>query len=71
VKILGLLLLTVWVVGLSGVVAGLAWHAYWLHGVTVIRRQFFAEILILIAFLSLVLYGPHFAGLGTLDRAVP
>ncbi|WP_152613215.1 hypothetical protein [Inquilinus limosus] len=70
-KLLGLLFLVVWVVGLSGVVAGLAWHAYWLHGVTVIRRQFLAEILILIALLSLVLYGPHFVGLGTLDRAAP
>lgn len=70
-KILGLLLLAVWVVGLSGVVAGLAWHAYWLHEVAVIRRQLVAEVLILIALLSLVLYGPHFVGLGTLDRAAP
>lgn len=63
--IAGLLILAVWLAGLSGVVAGLAWHAYWLHEVRVIRRQFIAETLILIAFLSLVLYGPHFVGLGT------
>lgn len=61
----GLLILGVWLAGLSGLVAGLAWHAYWLHGVRVVTRQFIAETLILIGFLSLVLYGPHFVGLGT------
>lgn len=64
-KVIGLLLLAVWLAGLCGIVAGLAWHAFWLHGVSVIRRQFISETLILIAFLSLVLYGPHFLGLGT------
>ncbi|TSD85996.1 hypothetical protein FFK22_024560 [Mycobacterium sp. KBS0706] len=61
----GLLILGVWLAGLSGLVGGLAWHAYWLHGVRVITRQFIAETLILIALLSIVLYGPHFVGLGT------
>ncbi|MFE0757211.1 hypothetical protein ACFW16_24845 [Inquilinus sp. NPDC058860] len=61
----GLVILAVWLAGLSGLVGGLAWHAYWLHGVRVVTRQFVAETLILIALLSLVLYGPHFVGLGT------
>lgn len=69
--IVGLLLLAVWLAGLFGVIAGLAWHAYWLHGLRVIRRQFIAETLILIAFLSLVLYGPHVVGLGTPGGGAP
>ncbi len=61
----GLLILAVWLAGLSGLVGGLAWHAYWLHGVRVVTRQFIAETLILIALLILVLYGPHFVGVGS------
>lgn len=54
----GAFVLTAWLALLCGFVAGLAWHAYRLEGVALVTRKFFAEVAVLAAGLSLILYGP-------------
>jgi len=63
----GLAILALWLAGLCTFVGGFAFHAR-LQGVRLLTRQFLAELLVLAAFLSLVLYGPALLGLDHTPR---
>jgi hypothetical protein len=58
----GIIILVAWLSLLSGLLAGIAWHAYRLANVTVMTRRFVAELLTAALIFSVVIWGLPLAG---------